>query len=168
MKSINDVKQFIVELLKLFPENKADYAHIGKAYYYANLFALQKYGTVVSIHRCAKLDYGPAIDDYKEIFSELEEEGVIEKTKVGTIPYLKLKDINAKYTDFPKEILLSIKKAFSQVEGKSFQQLSNETHKLKSYEKARMYGQIDYLNDIFSDEETKKVDEFLDSIPKFT
>ncbi len=168
MKSINNVKQFIVELLKLFPEKKADYAHIGKAYYYANRFALKEYGTLVSIHRCAKLDYGPAIDNYKEIFGELREEDVIVITIVENIPYIKLKDVDAKYTDFPKEVIASIKKAFLQVKDKTFQQLIDETHELESYKKASMYGQIDYLDDIFTDEETKETCEFLDSIPRFT
>ena len=168
MKSINEVKQFIVELLKLFPEKKADYAHIGKAYYYANRFALKEYGILVSIHRCAKLEYGTAIDDYKEIFNELEEEDVIVKTKVKNIPCIKLKTIDTKYTDFPKEIIVSIEKAFLQVKDKTFQQLIYETHELESYKKASMYGQIDYLDDIFTDEETKETCEFLDSIPKFT
>jgi hypothetical protein len=70
MKSINEVKQFIIELLKLFPNKEADLAHIGKAYYYANRYALENYGTLVSTHSCVKLDYGPGIDDYREIMEE--------------------------------------------------------------------------------------------------
>ncbi len=166
MQSINDVKQFVIELLKLFPDGKADYAHIGKAYFYANSFALKDFGTLVSVHRSAKLDYGPAIDGYKEIFNELEVEGVIIKTKVGQVPYLKLKDPK-KYTDFPKEVIASIKKAFLQVKDKTFQQLIDETHELESYKKARMLGEIDYLDDIFSDKEKKETRAFLESIPSF-
>ena len=75
MKSIIEVKQFIIELLKLFQDKKTDLARIGKAYYYANRFALENYGTLVSSHYCVKLDFGPGIDDYKEIVDDLIEEG---------------------------------------------------------------------------------------------
>jgi len=166
MKSINDVKQFIIELLKLFPENKTDYAHIGKAYYYANRFALEDYSTLVSIHRCVKLSYGPGIDDYKEIFNDLEEDDVIKKESPHYIKLIAGDD--KKYTDFPKEIIDSIGRAYLHVKDKNFDQLANETHELKSYKKAAMFGEIDYLNDIFTDEKVKKTREFLDNIPHFT
>lgn len=166
MKSINDVKQFIIELLKLFPENKTDYAHVGKAYYYANRFALEDYSTLVSIHRCVKLPYGPGIDGYSEIFDDLEKDGVITKEKPYHIKLITSED--NKYTSFPKEINDSIKKAYLQVKDKNFEQLKDETHEFESYEKAAMLGEIDYLNDIFTDEEINKTSEFLSSIPRFT
>jgi len=164
MKSINEVKQFIVELLKLFPDNKTDYAHIGKAYFYANRFALEDYSTLVSIHRCVKLDYGPAIDSYMEIFNDLQEEGVIVKEKPH---HIKLMDDHAKYTDFPKEVINSIQKAYLHVEDKGFGQLTAETHGSKSYKKARMHEEIDYANDIFTDEEIRNVKKFSSNTPRF-
>lgn len=166
MKSVNDVKQFIIELLKLFPENKTDYVHIGKAYYYANLFALEDYSTLVSIHRCIKMQFGPGIDSYKEIFDDMEKDSVITKEKPYHIKLIASED--KKYADFPKEIIDSIKKAYTHVQDKDFDQLTDETHDFESYKKARMYEEIDYLNDIFTDEEINKTSEFLSSIPHFT
>lgn len=168
MESINAVKQFVIELLNLFPEKKTDYAHIGKAYYYANRFALEDYSTLISTHRCVKLDYGPGIDDYKEIFSDLKRDGAVSTLKdIGGIPYLKLELTDIRYTTFRMEIIESIKKAFLQVKDKSFDNLTQETHALKSYEKAYLYSSIDYLDDIITDDEVEAAKEFHNSIPRF-
>src|SRR5574341_1478044 len=136
MKSINEVKQFIIELLKLFPNKKTDVYHLGKAYYYANYFALKEHGTLVSTHFCVKLDYGPGIDDYREIINDLVEEGIVNKEE----PY------------------------FVHLKNKNFNQLKNETHNLKSYEKASRYSLIDYSDYLFSEEEIVEVRQFLGSI----
>src|SRR5574341_780413 len=139
MKSINEVKQFIIELLKLFPNKKTDVYHLGKAYYYANYFALKEHGTLVSTHFCVKLDYGPGIDDYREIINDLVEEGIVNKEE----PYfVHLTNKTKQYIRFPKIIQESIKKAYKEVKNKNFNQLKKETHNLKSYEKASRYSPI--------------------------
>lgn len=164
MKSIDEVKQFIIELLKLFPDKKTERVHIGKAYYYANRYALEDYGTLVSTHHCVKLDYGPGIDDYREIFADLVKEGVIYKEE----PYfIGLKDTHKDFVEFPKVVLESIKKAYSEVKDKDFGQLKEETHRLKSYQKALKYSVIDYSEDIFTEDEINEAKSFLKNIPEF-
>ena len=164
MKSINEVKQFIVELLNLFPNKKTDIYHIGKAYYYANYFALKEHGTLVSTHCCVKLDYGPGIDDYKEIIDDLVEEGVVSREKSY---FICLTNNTKQYVSFPEIIQESIKKAYVKVKDKSFNQLKDETHNLESYKKASSYTPIDYSDDILSEEEINEARQFLNSIPRF-
>ncbi|MGR3293115.1 MAG: type II toxin-antitoxin system antitoxin SocA domain-containing protein [Candidatus Scalindua sp.] len=166
MKSINEVKQFIIELLKLFPNKETDLVHIGKAYYYANRYALEDYGTLVSTHHCVKLDYGPGIDDYREIFDDLVEEGVIYRKERYLIG---LEDIESHedFVKFPEVVLKSIKKAYSEVKDKDFDQLKEETHCLKSYQKALKYSVIDYSEDIFTEDEINEAKSFLKNIPEF-
>jgi hypothetical protein len=166
MKSINEVKQFIIELLKLFPNKETDFAHIGKAYYYANRYALEDHGTLVSTHSCVKLDYGPGIDDYREIIDDLIELGIIYRKKRY---YIGLKDVESfeDFVKFPEVVLESIKKAYSEVEDKDFGQLKEETHRLKSYQKASIYNVIDYSEDIFTEDEISEARSFLKGIPEF-
>ena len=166
MKSINEVKQFIIELLKLFPNKETDLVHIGKAYYYANRYALEDYGTLVSTHHCVKLDYGPGIDDYREIFDDLVEDGVVYRKDRYLIG---LEDIESHedFVKFPEVVLKSIKKAYSEVKEKDFDQLKEETHRLKSYQKALKYSVIDYSEDIFTEDEINEAKSFLKHIPEF-
>jgi len=163
MKSIIEVKQFIIELLKLFPDKKTDLAHIGKAYYYANRFALENYGTLVSTHYCVKLDFGPGIDDYREIVDDLIEEGIICKESHYFIRLINEKS----FIKFPAVILDSIKKAYLEVKDKNFKQLKDDTHRLKSYQKASLYNAVDYSDDIFTDEEIESAKLLLRDIPEF-
>ncbi len=166
MKSIKEVKQFIIELLKLFPNKETDFAHIGKAYYYANRYALEDHGTLVSTHSCVKLDYGPGIDDYREIIDDLVEEGRIYRNKRY---HIGLKDDEGyeDFVKFPEVVLESIEKAYSKVKDKDFGQLKEETHSLKSYKKALSYNVIDYSEDIFTEDEVSNAKSFLKNIPEF-
>lgn len=164
MKSIKEVKQFIIELLKLFPNKETDFAHIGKAYYYANRYALEDHGTLVSTHSCVKLDYGPGIDDYREIISDLIEEGIVYRNKRYHIGLLK---DDEDFVKFPEVVLESIKKAYSKVKDKDFGQLKAETHSLKSYKKALISNVIDYSDDIFTEDEVNDAKSFLKNIPEF-
>jgi hypothetical protein len=162
MKSIIEVKQFIIELLKLFPDKKTDLAHIGKAYYYANSFALNNYGTLVSTHYCVKLDFGPGIDDYKEIVDDLIEEGIVCKEEQYFIRLINEKS----FIKFPAVILDSINKAYLEVKDKNFNQLKEDTHRLKSYQRAALYNTIDYSDDIFTDGEIERAKLLLKDIPE--
>lgn len=167
MKSIKEVKQFVIELLKLFPNKETDFAHIGKAYYYANRYALEDHGTLVSTHSCVKLDFGPGIDDYKEIINDMVEQGVIYRKKPFFIG-LKDDEDHEDFVKFPAVVLESIKKAYSAVKDKDFSQLKEETHGLKSYKKAPSYSVIDYSEDIFTEDEISEAKSFLKNIPEFT
>ena len=166
MKSINEVKQFIIELLKLFPNKETDLAHVGKAYYYANRYALEDHGTLVSTHSCVKLDYGPGIDDYREIIDDLKDEGRIYRKNRY---HIGLKDGEGyeDFVKFPEVVLESIQKAYSTVKDKDFSQLTDETHSFQSYKKAPRYSVIDYSDDIFTEDEINEAKSFLENIPVF-
>lgn len=148
MKSVDDVKQFVCELLGLFPDMAADRHTVCTAYYWANRFACEKFGTLVSIHPCVKLTHGPGFDRYNEILDDMENEGAI----VQDGDKIRLLE-NPRLVAFPAAITESIRMAYDKVKDENFDEIKNETHSQKSVGGTPLGGTIDVTDDFISDEE---------------
>jgi hypothetical protein len=53
-----------------------------------------------------------------------------------------------------------------EVKDKNFNQLKEDTHRLKSYQRASLYNTIDYSDDIFTDGEIERAKLLLKDIPE--
>lgn len=158
------VKQFIVALLQLAPDKTLTRAHIGKAYYYANRFAMEQLERFISTHRCVVLPWGHGIDEYKEIFKELQTAGVIEMPDRKKVKLCTTESVPC----FPKEELECIRAAYEEVQGKTFQELSEESHKQKSWKGHSISSSIDFFDDILSDEEIRHAKKLAKKVPSFS
>lgn len=157
------LKQFIIEMLKMEPNRKLRLDQLGKAFYYANVFSLRKLGKFISLHAIVKLPWGPAIDNYRDLYSEMEENGYIDQKG----HYICLKKSFPNFAKFDEDEILCIRDAFNQIKNKTFNQLSKESHRLKSYQEAMACEDIDIFNDILSKDEINRIADLAKSIPHF-